>query len=262
MKLAFLAAAWLAGVLLGLRVSPSILPVVLLLLSVLSAGALLRGAHRSIWPAVLAGVFLLGLLRVEVGEGPPAPLAVREKEPVALLGRIADDREPTARRIKFVFEVDAVDRDGGMESVSAKALVYANPPESLVSQRDGGYFRYGDILRVEGELRLPRPFGDFDYPTYLGNQGISGILWARTVKPLPPRTGSPQSVLLSKVFDLRRVLSDRIERAMAVPHSATAQALLLGLRSSLSAEVKEDFRRTGTSHLLAISGLHVGVLLA
>ena len=50
--------------------------------------------------------------------------------------------------------------------------------------------------------------------------------------------------------------------ALPEPHSALAQALLLGLRGQLPPEVKEDFRRTDAAHLLAISGLHVGVLLA
>ena len=41
-----------------------------------------------------------------------------------------------------------------------------------------------------------------------------------------------------------------------------SQALLLGLRGQLPPEVKEDFSQTGAAHLLAISGLHIGVLLA
>ena len=48
---------------------------------------------------------------------------------------------------------------------------------------------------------------------------------------------------------------------MPEPQSSLAQALLLGQRSGLPSDLKEDFRSTGTSHLLAISGLHVGVLL-
>ena len=49
---------------------------------------------------------------------------------------------------------------------------------------------------------------------------------------------------------------------MPYPESALGQALLLGKRESLPAELVERFRGTGAAHLLAISGLHVGVLLA
>ncbi len=63
------------------------------------------------------------------------------------------------------------------------------------------------------------------------------------------------------IFTFRRALARNLERNLPVPQSALAQALLLGLRGQLPPQVKDDFRATGTSHLLAISGLHVGVLL-
>ena len=262
MKLAFLAAAWLAGTMLGLEVDPPLLPVGLLMLAILLLALLSRAVHWPVWPALLAGVLLLGLLRVEAVPGGAAPSLLRDDGPTVLIGRISDDPEPTARRIRFPFDVNAVDEAGVMKPVSARILVYATPPESLLARRDGGYFRYGDELRLEGELRRPQPFGGFDYPAYLANQGISGILYTHSAHMLPPEPVSLRSALLGKVFDLRRALADRLEQAMTEPHASLAQALLLGLRSALPEDVEESFRRTGTSHLLAISGLHVGVILA
>ncbi len=262
MKLAFLAAAWLAGTMLGLEVNPPLLPVALLLLAVLPLALVFRALRRSVWPALLAGVLLLGLLRVEALPGAAAPSLLEDDGPVVLVGRISDDPESTARRIRFAFDVNAVDDAGAMKPVNGRILVYADPPELLVTVRDSGYFRYGDALRLEGELRRPRPFGGFDYPAYLANQGISGILYARSVHLLPAEAPSLGSALLIRVFDLRRGLANRLEQAMTEPHVSLAQALLLGLRSALPEDVEESFRRTGTSHLLAISGLHVGVILA
>ena len=45
------------------------------------------------------------------------------------------------------------------------------------------------------------------------------------------------------------------------PQAALGQATLLGLRRNIPQDLNEAFRRTGTAHLLAISGLHVGILL-
>ena len=148
-----------------------------------------------------------------------------------------------------------------MAPVGGKALVYADPPASLVSRRGGIPFRYGDRLLLEGELQVPLPFGEFDYPTYLANQGISGILWSRKAELLSQGGGPSPSVWMGWIFDLRRLLAENIEDALTIPQSALAQALLLGLRGQMPPGVVEDFRATGTSHLLAISGLHVGVLL-
>ena len=60
MKLAFLAAAWLAGTMLGLEVDPPLAPVVLLLLALLPLALVFRTFRWSVWPALLAGVLLLG----------------------------------------------------------------------------------------------------------------------------------------------------------------------------------------------------------
>ena len=64
------------------------------------------------------------------------------------------------------------------------------------------------------------------------------------------------------MFGLRRNLAEELQEALPEPHSPLAQALMLGLRGQLPPGVKEDFRQTGAAHLLAISGLHVGVLMA
>jgi len=140
--------------------------------------------------------------------------------------------------------------------------VYASPPPSLISQRDDSYFRHGDTLFLQGELRQPQVYEDFDYPSYMSHQGISGILWVRRTDLISQGEGSPAAAWKGWVFDLRRELPEGIQAGLPEPHSALAQALLLGLRGQPPPEVKEYFKRTGAAHLLAISGLHVGILLA
>lgn len=262
MKLALLVAAWLAGILIGLSLEAGILPVALLLLAALPAGLLLRLLGRSLWPVLLVVVLLAGLLRIEAWEVTASPLAVQGKETVTLRGRIVNDPEATARRIKFVLSVAEINREGETTRPEAKALVYASPPPSLLSQRDDPYFRYGDTLLLEGELRQPQVFEDFNYPSYLSHQGISGILWVRNAELISQWEGRPASAWKGWMFGLRRNLAEELQEALPEPHSALAQALLLGLRGQLPADVKEDFRQTGAAHLLAISGLHVGVLIA
>ena len=65
----------------------------------------------------------------------------------------------------------------------------------------------------------------------------------------------------SAVFDLRRALGRSLEQSLPPTEAALARALLLGLRGQLPDTVVENFRQSGTSHLLAISGLHLGILL-
>lgn len=112
------------------------------------------------------------------------------------------------------------------------------------------------MVTVTGTLRRPEPFGGFDYPAYLASQGISGIV------------STDHSVVVGESgswrewpYSLRGRLSESIEDTIPYPESALGQALLLGLRGDLPPEMVQDFRSTGTSHLLAISGLYVGVLV-
>ena len=262
MKLALLVAAWLAGVFLGLRFDAGLAPVALLLLAALPAGALLRLVGWSVWPVLLIVVLMAGLLRIEAFEVLDNPLTVQESETVTLRGRITNDPEATERLVKFVVSVEEIDRSGETIRLDAKALVYASPPPSLIARRNDPYFRYGDTLLLEGELRQPEVFEDFDYASYLSHQGISGILWARRTELDSQGEDGPGSAWKGWVFGLRRELAEEIQAALPEPQSALAQALLLELRGQLPPQVKEDFRRTGAAHLLAISGLHVGVLMA
>lgn len=229
MKLALLAAAWLAGIFLGSRVDAGLLPIVLLLLAALPAAILLRLLGRSLWPVLLAVVLLAGLLRTEAFQVTEVPLAVQETETVTLRGRIDNDPEATARVVKFVVSVEKINRARKISRPDTTALVYASPPPSLISQRDDSYFRHGDTLFLQGELRQPQVYEDFDYPSYLSHQGISGILWVRRTELISQGEGSPAAAWKGWVFDLRRELSEGIQSGVA--------GASLGLGSSVAAGV-------------------------
>jgi competence protein ComEC len=258
MAITLLVAAWLAGLLIGFRFGLVSWPVFLLALAMMPLGLLLYLLRRSPWPAVLAGVLLLGLWRVEITQSAEMPLVAEDSQQVSIKGRIVSDPEAAAQRIKFVLDVKEVDRGDGWQPLPSNALVYADPPEPLVSVREPPYFRYSDALTLQGTLQRPEPFEGFDYPSYLANQGIDGVFWSRQAEWLPQEGDSGWR---GWVFDLRRRLSESLEAALPLPHSVLAQALLLDVRGGLPDQVIEEFRNTGTLHLIAISGLQVGVLL-
>ena len=256
MRLGLLSAAWLAGVMLGLSASPD--PAGPLLLAgavgVLAAG--LRIARFPTFPAVLAVVLLLGAGRAGL-DYRPAGTAFDTGEEVIATGRIADDPGQTTRRVRFEFEVSRVQVGGQVREADERWLVFADPPQDLVS-RKAPYFRYGDELTITGTPAKPLPVEGFDYAAYLSARGLSATMFARDVEV----TGRGGAWWRATIFKTRGRLAESLERAMPYPESALAKAMLLGKRGAIPEELVEKFRGTGAAHLLAISGLHVGVLLA
>lgn len=175
---------------------------------------------------------------------------------MVLEGRIGGDPEFSGSRVQFTLGISAVDLGFGLVPSENRVLVYAYPPDDLVVRRSPPFFDYGDLVSITGTLRQPEPFGGFDYPAYLASQGITGIVLADSA--IVTKEGGGWR---DRPYSLRGRLSESIEDTIPYPQSVLGRALLLGLRADLSPEVVQDFRSTGPSHLLAISGLHVGVLV-
>lgn len=115
---------------------------------------------------------------------------------------------------------------------------------------------------VTGRRQLPKeatnPY-QFDYRKYLYNQGIYSELIVQDREELICK---PSSSLLAKVYQIRASFIHKAEENLHPSIAKWQQALLFGHTDSLETSVKELFQRWGLSHLLAISGLHVGIFLA
>ena len=258
MRLGLLAAAWLGGVLLG---QSSDLGTAAMLLLAGAAGLTaigLRLASMPAFPAILAAVLLLGLARADASQIGYGAAAGHDGQEIIATGRIADDPENTATRVRFELRVSQISVDGETRHANERWLVYASPADELVARRSAPFFRYGDEVSVRGTPQEPQPIDRFDYPAYLAAQGITATLFAREAQV----TGEGGAWWRAAIYAARWRMADSIEQAMPFPESALGAAMLLGKRESLPPELVDKFRGTGAAHLLAISGLHVGVLLA
>ena len=122
-----------------------------------------------------------------------------------------------------------------------------------------GAVRYGDRLRLSGSAEIPEPFDGFDYPDYLARQGIFATM-AVDEDGLEVIGGDGRSFF--RWGDrLRQTKLGRLGCWLPADENAMARSLLFGDRAALSDEIEEAFSRTGLMHLLAVSGLHLGVFL-
>ena len=143
---------------------------------------------------------------------------------------------------------------------------YPAPGNILLTIEDAREkFLVYDRLIFSARLRKPRNFGNpggFDYVRWLAFQDIYVTGYVSREQGLI-RLGVPQgNSWLRKIDALRSRIREIIDSSTSPPGDSFLRAVLLGEQSALPDEIKEAFIRTGTAHVLAISGLHVGIVAA
>jgi len=129
----------------------------------------------------------------------------------------------------------------------------ARPIEGVVLVRPSrpAEFHYGDRVRVTGQLAAPPEFATFNYADYLARQGVYSMIDRPQVKVLASDQGNP---ILSAIYAFRDRAYVVIQQILPEPQASLLSGILLGIDAGLPADVQEDFRVTGTSHIIAISG--------
>ena len=139
-------------------------------------------------------------------------------------------------------------------TMDAQVLLYL-PKDSVVAD-----LLPGQMVRFYGKIEAPKNFSpDFDYVRYLHHRHVSGSLYTRQWQLV-------DSAVLgwkAKALLMRERLRDYYKRAgMEGDEGAVLSALTLGYKAELSEEVRQLYNVSGVSHVLALSGLHIGVLCA
>lgn len=151
---------------------------------------------------------------------------------------------------KTTLQVRLNELDG--KSCSVKAVIECNHISAL---------QLGERFCVKGTLRS---FDTDDSYTEESSRLSEGFLTAIVVDDpqdcLWEREGKPD--LMCRFRRLNERLSYRLYRSVGEKYGGLSCALLLGNRSYLSGDLSLSFQRAGISHLLALSGLHVSILIA
>jgi competence protein ComEC len=127
----------------------------------------------------------------------------------------------------------------------------------------GQDFQVDDELLVAAALQhIPGPRNpyQFDYRQYLSGKGIYHQLQpAREQVAFLHTTGSSWKGMAARI---RRIITTQLaDSGFSADELAVVQALLLGQRQALPDDVYDSYKNAGAVHILAVSGLHVGILL-
>lgn len=176
-----------------------------------------------------------------------------EGEDIQLQGYISSLPEVSSRRSRFLFKVEGLRHQG--EEYVAPSMV------RLSWYKEAPTLRPGERWQLTVRLKRPRGMmnpGGFDYERWLFTNGIRATGYVRHSSDNRLLDGSARSAPLQS---LRYQIKESLERALAgSERGGVIQALAIGDRSGISDEEWSLLLATGTNHLMAISGLHIGLV--
>ena len=235
----------------------------------------------------LVGIFVgMGMSLVSNVEPKERPLHIKNisknnrKTVLAYQGKIVSEIQERDKSYKFEFEIEKIRTEKTWQLAEGKVLVYLKKNEflndtSFTNNTDKSY-SFGDELLIKGFPILTNPPenpSSFDYQKYLKYHYIwhQDFINSYDVVLVNNKEGKNNSETQSNLTLLQqfrkraiefRMYSDSILRkAMPSKQSyGVASALFLGIRDGIDNEVKTAYRSAGATHVLAVSGLHVGIL--
>lgn len=238
--------------------------------------------------SLFAGVFCITLLGFSWAKGYAvlinSPCVTKQTKTLEIIGKLEDIQfyRDSADRIRFVIKLDSGNKIKE-EGFKYKQWVEAGKPKD---KSDFGYYRdykgslpyrvrlnirtetnnaqIGDRIRLKAKL-TPNPTPvypgayDFSKKAYYDRIGAVGFAIS-DVEVLDIELGIIGS-FQKKMSNLRLVIAEKIRSAIDYPESGVAVALLTGIRGMIERQNIDDMRFAGLAHLLAISGLHLGIVV-
>ena len=174
---------------------------------------------------------------------------------VRVVGIVATEPKTASNGIAtFLLDLKSIEFEGGTEPINVRLLVHWH-----------GIPKFGDELKLFGiaePIAPPRNPGEFDMRSYLARQDVRRSLFVRYPEDGVLVRGGAGNPILQAAQTSRAWLQRTICRGL--DDSPDVQNFLggiaLGLRHQTPEDIEEPFQQTGTLHLFAVAGLHVGIV--
>ncbi len=255
MLLVYLSICWFVGIALASQMAWDAAYWAGLATAVILSGLLLRRWSQASWLLLGLGVVCLGgaryALAVPVIDEGHVAYYNDTGETVGLFGLV--NEEPDVRD-QYVNLRVATERiafpDGSSQPVTGQVLVQA-PRFPVVL--------YGAQVAVNGRLETPPEDEEFSYKDYLARQGIHSMMIRAYVDVLAEGQGNP---VFQVIYAVKQRAQRTINLLIADPEAALLSGILLGNDNGIPPDLEEDFRTTGMTHIIAISGFNIAIIIA
>lgn len=167
--------------------------------------------------------------------------------------RITDYPVERAKTYRLMAEVTAVHNTAWQETKGRIYLYMAKDSTVAALQPN-------DLIIFRGTVHRPDSIGTFNYATYLRRQGIAGTAYVGIRKWHAIGTSSRWSLRIAAKRLQHRLVERYREVGITGNELGTLAALTLGYREELDPTIRQSFQRAGAAHVLAVSGLHTGII--
>ncbi len=171
-----------------------------------------------------------------------------DQETVKIKGIVSQDPEVRDKTTHLHLKATEIQIGQEWQEASGTALIFAARYP---------VYSYGEVLRISGQLKTPPQLDNFDYQAYLAQQQIYSVMYYPKIEVLETGKGIKP---LSWIYSLRNNLAQSVNEVFPEPQASLAQGIILGLRNNIPQDIRDNFARSGTAHLLAISGLHLAIV--
>jgi len=236
--------------------APSASSAVLSALAIFAVAALLSRNSLVVYAFLATAFFFVHSVRTSDSAGLRLAHELGEEpRPVTVIGSVVSEPKfSPSGSASFLFQAESIEMDGEARPCRAKFL-----------GRWRHAVEFGDQLKLFGtaeRVGAPRNPGEFDMRSYLARLDVHRELIVRYPENgsvLNHAGGNPVLRAAQKSRGwMQRVLSRDLENSPDV--TGSINGMVLGLRHQTPEDIEEPFQQTGTLHLFAVAGLHVGIV--
>ncbi|MDO9509870.1 MAG: ComEC/Rec2 family competence protein, partial [Candidatus Magasanikbacteria bacterium] len=165
-------------------------------------------------------------------------------------GVISDEPNKKVGWHEYELAVNLLENKNGVEKQIFGKVLFRTPsyPE----------FFYGDKIQFECDLKAPKNTDEFNYQKFLALKNIYSICYPGEIKVIAKNQNSK---IMSGIFSFKRQLNDLTQKLWNEPQSTLAAGILYGERSGFDDELKNNFSKSGITHIVAVSGYNITIIV-
>lgn len=182
---------------------------------------------------------------------------------IKIFGCLIEPPEQNDNRLRFIMGSDSIITYNGGIPVTGNIMVSVF--KNKYSETFLHKLNYGDYVQIEGELEpLPhkRNPGEFDYGEYLKLHGVEAAFISFGYDKISfLHSTNPNIFKKEVIYPIKKYTLGAIDNYIGGDEGEFMKGLVLGERSNISKEIKENFVNDGISHIIAVSGLNVAYVI-